>query len=88
LFKGAQDSGSKFLGSPAGSPPVVSTLWKVDERAAAELVTAFYRNMVDTNKKMSKAEALTQAQRKVKDTSTYYKEPYFWAGFTLRGSYQ
>jgi len=72
----------------AGSPSVVSTLWKVDERATAELVTAFYRNLVDAKKKMSKAEALTQAQKKVKDTSTHYKDPYFWAGFMLRGTYQ
>ena len=70
----------------AGSPSVVSTPWKVDERATAELTTAFYRNLV--NQKMSKAEALTQAQRKMKDTSTHYKDPYFWAGFMLRGIYQ
>ncbi len=70
----------------AGSPTVVSTLWKVDEKATAEIVKAFYKNLVAN--KMNKAEALTQAQRDLRKDTPSYKNPYFWAGFTLRGTYQ
>ena len=72
----------------AGSPSVVSTLWKVDEKASAEIAKSFYKNLVLNKKKMDKAEALTQAQRDVRNNFPSYQDPFFWAGFTLRGAYQ
>jgi CHAT domain-containing protein len=72
----------------AGSPSIISTLWKVDEKPTLAITTAFYRNLVDKDKKMSKAEALTQAQRDLKKNYPSYADPFFWAGFMLRGTYQ
>jgi CHAT domain-containing protein len=66
----------------AGSPSVVATLWKVDDKSTAELMQLFYQNIL---KGMTKSEALTEAQRKLKET---YKHPFFWSAFTLRGDWR
>ena len=50
-----------------------------------EIVKAFYKNLIFN--KTNKAEALTQAQRGLKTDSSLYKDPFFWTGFTLRGTY-
>jgi CHAT domain-containing protein len=42
----------------AGTPSVVASLWSVDDSSTAHLMASFYRNL----KKMSKVEALRQAQ--------------------------
>jgi len=42
----------------AGTPSVIASLWKVDDSSTAQLMAGFYRHL----KKMSKAEALREAQ--------------------------
>jgi len=66
----------------AGSPAVIATLWKVADQSTAELMGLFYQNLM---KGMTKAQALTEAQRRLRET---YDHPFFWAPFTLRGDWR
>jgi CHAT domain-containing protein len=62
----------------AGTPAVVTTLWKVDDRASYELVRAFYERLAAA----PAAEALRQAQLATLKT---FPHPFQWAAFTLSG---
>ena len=63
----------------AGARSLISSLWQVDDEATRDLMVNFYNNL----SKMSKDEALRQAQLKVKKQ---YPPPYYWAAFLLTGS--
>ncbi len=63
----------------AGTPSVISTLWRVDDRASYELMQAFYENL---RAGQAKGEALRQAQLA---TLARYPHPYFWAAYQLTG---
>lgn len=65
-----------FLYAGAGS--IVSTLWKVDDRATKDLMLAFYSSIG----KMDKDEALRQAQL---ENRKKYPHPFYWASFQLTG---
>ncbi len=70
----------------AGCPSVVMSLWKVDEKTSAEVVTLFYKNL---SKGMSKSEALQQAKIDyLQNAPSNLAHPYFWAGMTLVGDSQ
>jgi len=69
----------------AGAPRVVSSLWEVDSKATAELMTQFYREML--NNKLAPAAALRAAQVRMSQTRRW-QSPYFWAGFVLQGEYR
>ena len=62
----------------AGSPAVVTTLWKVDDRASFVLMREFY----DQLKTQGPAEALRQAQTA---TMKGFPHPFAWAAFGLTG---
>lgn len=62
----------------AGTPSVITTLWKVNDRAAYEVMRQFYSNL----KTQKKSEALRQAQLK---TMEQFPEPFFWAAYGLTG---
>ena len=62
----------------AGTPAVVTTLWKVDDRASYELVRAFY----DDLEQAGPVEALRQAQL---ETMRSFPQPFAWAGFEVTG---
>lgn len=62
----------------AGTPAVVTTLWKVDDRASFELVRAFY-DRLDAAGPMT---ALRQAQI---ETQRAFPHPFAWAAFGLTG---
>ena len=68
----------------AGSKSVVASLWKVDDRATAELMGHFYDAML--LKGMSPAAALRSAKLEMM-RNPQWSEPYFWAGFVLQGEY-
>jgi CHAT domain-containing protein len=68
----------------AGVPRVVASLWQVPERATAELMTAFYEGLVVEG--LTPARALAAAQARVA-ADRRWRDPYFWAGFTLQGSW-
>ncbi len=63
----------------AGARSLISSLWQVDDQATRDLMVNFYTNLP----KMSKDEALRQAQLAVKKQ---YPHPYYWAAFLLTGS--
>jgi CHAT domain-containing protein len=63
----------------AGGNSVVASLWKVDDLATGQLMTRFYENL----RQLDKREALRQAQLQVKGTRPH---PFFWAAFQLTGS--
>ncbi len=72
----------------AGTPSVMVSLWKVDDKSAADLMIRFYRNWRQGVKqgkatiKLNKAEALQRAQL---DAIKQGNSPYYWAPFVLMG---
>jgi len=68
----------------AGASGVVASLWKVDDRATAELMKYFYSNMLQQG--MGPAAALRAAQNQIRSQSKW-SSPYYWAGFTFQGDY-
>jgi CHAT domain-containing protein len=62
----------------AGTPSVVTTLWKVNDRASYEVMREFYQQL----KTARKSEALRQAQLK---TMEEFPEPFYWAAYGLTG---
>ncbi|MEJ2247689.1 MAG: CHAT domain-containing protein, partial [Acidobacteriota bacterium] len=69
----------------SGTPRVLASLWKVDDRATAELMEEFYSQMLQH--KQSPAAALREAQMaQLKKKSR--QAPYYWAGFQLQGDWK
>ena len=65
----------------AGARNVVATLWRIDDRAAAELASRFYDELTSS----SPVDALARAQRAlIRDPK--YAAPYYWAAYTVSGS--
>jgi CHAT domain-containing protein len=60
---------------------VVSTLWKVDDFASAELMGRFYRGM---GKGLTPAAALQMAELEMSKRWS----PYYWAGFQIQGEWR
>lgn len=84
---GKDISGEGFLGLThsflsAGSNSVVASLWKVDDRATANLMTHFYESLFQQG--MSTGAALRAAKLKTMKEKQW-RAPYFWAGFVLQG---
>jgi CHAT domain-containing protein len=68
----------------AGSRSVLASLWQVPDRATAELMTRFYRYLLDDKQKP--AAALRNAQLELASTARW-RSPYFWSGFVLLGEW-
>ncbi len=68
----------------AGASGVVSSLWKVDDAATAELMKRFYRAMLKENQTPSAA--LRIAENELRQIPRF-KNPQNWAGFTLAGDW-
>jgi CHAT domain-containing protein len=80
---GKLSSGDEIVGLTrafiyAGTPSIVTTLWKVNDRASYELMREFYQHL----KTAKKSEALRQAQLKVMEQ---FPEPFYWAAYELTG---
>ena len=69
----------------AGAARLVVSLWNVNDRATAELMTRFYRGMLRDG--LPPARALRAAQLSMLD-ETEWQAPYYWAGFTLQGEWR
>lgn len=69
----------------AGSPTVVASLWKVDDRATADLMRRFYQKMLKDN--LRPADALRRAQISMLGEKPT-QNPFFWAAFTVQGEYR
>jgi CHAT domain-containing protein/tetratricopeptide (TPR) repeat protein len=77
-----------------GARCLLLSLWKVDDRATALLMTRFYDNLWGTAKSprgpgsMTKAAALREAKtwlREQEIDGRNLEDPYFWSGFVLIG---
>ncbi len=67
----------------AGAAALLLTLWAVDDRSTAVLMTDFYRDLLAGS---GKGAALRQAQcRMIRSGPDQYAHPYFWAPFYLVG---
>jgi CHAT domain-containing protein len=80
---GKLSSGDELIGLTrafiyAGTPSVVTTLWKVNDRSSYELMREFYGGL----KGAKKSEALRKAQLR---TMEQFPEPFFWAAYGLTG---
>jgi len=69
----------------AGTPRVLVSLWKVDDDATAEIMTRFYKLMLE--KKLPPAQALREAQLQMQN-ETEWKSPYYWSAFVLQGEWR
>lgn len=69
----------------AGSKSVVTSLWKVDDRATATLMKTFYELMLRDG--MTPAAALRSAKQRIRGERAW-RAPFFWAGFVLQGEYK
>lgn len=67
----------------AGARQVISSLWKVSDRATAELMERFYFHLLQENQ--SPESALQSAQQWMREQSQW-QHPNFWAGFVLQGA--
>jgi CHAT domain-containing protein len=62
----------------AGARSIVSSLWKVDDKATRDLMVGFYERIP----RMEKDKALREAQLNVKKR---HPHPFYWAAFQLTG---
>jgi len=65
----------------AGTPSIMVSLWKVQDRSTADLMANFYPQLDGAS---GKAEALRQAKLKLIQDKRY-AHPYYWAPFVLIG---
>jgi len=68
----------------SGARSALATLWAVEDRAAAELVIEFYRQLSEPG--TSRAEALRRAQLKLL-TLPVFQHPGYWSPFVLINSW-
>ncbi len=68
----------------AGARQVVASLWRVEDRATAELMSAFYRGLVVEGR--PPADALRRAQLAVR-SDRRWRSPYYWSAFGVQGDW-
>jgi CHAT domain-containing protein len=68
-----------------GASRVVASLWQTDDRATAVLMDRFYDSLL--SKRMSGAAALRSAQISMWQDKRW-REPRYWAAFTLQGEWK
>ncbi len=69
----------------AGAARLIVSLWEVDDRATAELMARFYRNLLQHG--LPPAAALRAAQISIR-RETVWRGSHFWAGFVLQGEWR
>jgi len=70
----------------SGARSTMASLWSVHDESTAALMSEFYRQLTQSNRPITKAEALRQAQLTLLQ-DTPYNHPYFWASFVLVGNW-
>ena len=68
----------------AGARSTLATLWSVNDRATAELMSDFYHELSDEH--LPKAEAVRQAQLSLLN-NPWYRHPFYWAPYVLLGNW-
>ncbi|MEA5462499.1 tetratricopeptide repeat protein [Leptothoe sp. PORK10 BA2] len=86
--RGEQVSGEGIIGLSrgfmyAGAERVAVSLWNVNDEATANLMTEFYRYLLEENQ--APAAALRTAQLDMWEAG---QSPYYWAAFTLQGEWR
>ncbi len=69
----------------SGANSVLSSLWKVDDYATAELMKNFYQEL--STKNLAPSQALQTAQIKMRQNPNF-KSPFYWAAFTVQGEFR
>ena len=69
----------------AGAARVALSLWQVDDRGTSVLMQEFYKQMLQENK--NPTQALRAAQRKLW-SNPEWRNPYYWAAFTVQGEWK
>lgn len=69
----------------AGSPRVIASLWQIDDRASAEFMKRFYGAML--GQKLRPAAALRAAQVSMSQDPRW-RQPHYWAAFTIQGEWK
>jgi CHAT domain-containing protein len=69
----------------AGVPRVIASLWRINDRAAAELMRYFYEALLWQH--LPPAQALRIAQIKMWETAEW-RFPHYWAAFVLQGEWK
>ncbi|HEY6967814.1 MAG TPA: CHAT domain-containing protein, partial [Candidatus Angelobacter sp.] len=69
----------------AGASRVMSSLWRVDDEATAQLMKKFYEAVLRDGR--TPAAALREAQMWMR-TQKAWSSPYYWAGFVLQGEWK
>lgn len=69
----------------SGARSVMASLWQVPDRATAELMGLFYRNLFELEQKP--AAALRNAQVEL-SSKTRFRHPYYWSAFVLQGDWE
>lgn len=69
----------------AGAERVMASLWPVEDRATAELMSRFYRAMLKEG--LPAAAALRSAQLSVR-SDPHWQDPFYWAPFVLQGDWR
>lgn len=69
----------------AGARRVLVSLWGVDDQATSSLMGRFYE--LHVREGLPAAAALRRAQAEMAGTGPW-REPYYWAGFTLQGDWR
>jgi CHAT domain-containing protein len=64
----------------AGAPSVIASLWRVDDRSAAELMSAFYQRLAEREGRT--LAAFSEARKELRKVRP---EPYHWAPFVFVG---
>jgi CHAT domain-containing protein len=67
----------------AGARNLITSLWRVPDRATAELMEHFYRFLLNDN--LDPAAALRNAQLALA-SETRWRDPYFWGAFIIVGA--
>ncbi|NEO68079.1 MAG: CHAT domain-containing protein [Moorea sp. SIO3H5] len=70
----------------SGAHSTLGSLWSVSDESTTYLMKEFYQSLIQTKPSMTKAEALQQAQLKLRQ-DPLYEHPYFWASFVLVGNW-
>ena len=68
----------------SGARSTIASLWQVDDRSTALIMSEFYRQLTN-NPTITKAEALHLAQKSI--LQQYKEHPFYWASFVLVGNW-
>lgn len=68
----------------AGAKSTIATLWSINDRSTAQLMSVLYQKLTD--KSIPKAEAIRQAQLSLLH-DPQYEHPFYWAAYTIIGNW-